>query len=50
VSLPDPAGLLAGTGKNMRHIRIDTLADVARPEVAELLRAAKAEREAALRN
>ena len=49
VSLPDPAGLLAGTGKNMRHIRIDNAADVARPEIAELLKAARAEREAALR-
>lgn len=47
-SLPDPAGLLGGTGKNMRHIRVDGPADVARPEIAELLRAAKAEREAAL--
>ena len=49
-SLPDPAGVLAGTGKNMRHIRIGNPADVARPEIADLLRAAKAEREAALRH
>ena len=47
-AFPDPAGLLTGTGKQMRHIRIDSAADVARPEIAELLRAAKAEREAAL--
>jgi hypothetical protein len=47
--LPDPAGLLTGTGKNMRHIRIDDGAEVARPEIAELLRAAKAERQAALK-
>ena len=47
-SLPDPADLLGGIGKNMRHIRIEGPGDVARPEIAELLRAAKAEREAAL--
>ena len=47
--LPDPAGLLTGTGNNMRHIRIDDPADVARSEIAELLQAAKAEREAALK-
>lgn len=47
-SLADPAGLLAGTGKQMRHIRVDSAADVPRPEITELLRAARAEREAAL--
>jgi hypothetical protein len=47
-SLPDPAGLLAGTGKAMRHIKISGPDDVARPEIAELLRAARAERDAAL--
>ncbi|HEX5579358.1 MAG TPA: DUF1801 domain-containing protein, partial [Candidatus Limnocylindria bacterium] len=47
-SLPDPAGLLTGTGKAMRHIPINRPADVERPEIAELLKAAKAEREAAL--
>ena len=47
--LPDPAGLLTGTGKNMRHIRIDDPAEVARSEIAELLRGARAEREAALK-
>ena len=47
-SLPDPAGLLTGTGKAMRHIPIHEPIDVQRPEIAELLKAAKAEREAAL--
>ena len=47
--LPDPAGLLSGTGKAMRHIRIGSPAELARPEFAGLLRAARAEREAALR-
>lgn len=48
-SLPDPAGLLAGPGKEMRHIRLEAPSDVDRPEIVELLRAARAEREAALR-
>jgi hypothetical protein len=47
-SLPDPTGLLDGTGKAMRHIRIERGADLARPEIAALLREARAEREAAL--
>ncbi len=47
-SLPDPAGLLTGTGKAMRHIKIDGPADVQRPELTALLTAARAEREAAL--
>ncbi|HEX2221138.1 MAG TPA: DUF1801 domain-containing protein [Candidatus Limnocylindria bacterium] len=47
-SLPDPAGLLGGPGKDMRHIRLDGVDDVGRPEVEELLKAARAEREAAL--
>jgi hypothetical protein len=47
-SLPDPAGLLTGTGKAMRHIPIRGPADVRRTEIAELLKAARAERAAAL--
>jgi hypothetical protein len=47
-SLPDPAGLLGGPGKAMRHMRLDSPDDVKRPEIAELLRAARAERETAL--
>lgn len=47
-SLPDPAGLLTGDGKAMRHIPIASANEVGRPEIAELLKAAKAEREAAL--
>jgi hypothetical protein len=38
--LPDPAGLLQGTGKRHRHVRISTLADLERPELRELLEAA----------
>lgn len=37
--LPDPAGLLEGTGAKMRHVKVRTLADVARPELRELVEA-----------
>lgn len=47
-SLPDPAGLLAGTGKAMRHIKIIGPGDLEGPEIEALLKAARAEREAAL--
>jgi hypothetical protein len=47
-SLPDPAGLLTGPGAAMRHIRLDGPHSVAKPEIAALLNAARAEREAAL--
>ncbi len=39
-SLPDPAGLLTGTGKRARHVRIENIADIQRPEVRELILAA----------
>lgn len=35
--LPDPAGLLEGTGAKMRHVKVRTLDDVARPELRELV-------------
>ena len=35
--LPDPAGLLEGTGAKMRHVKVRALADVARPELRELV-------------
>ena len=47
-SLPDPAGRLTGPGKAMRHLQVADADAVARPEIADLLRAARAEREAAL--
>jgi hypothetical protein len=47
-SLPDPAGLLGGGGKAMRHVKLDRPQDVGRPEIEALLRAARAERETAL--
>lgn len=45
-SLADPAGLLEGTGKALRHVKLRTLADAERPAVVALLRQAIAERAA----
>lgn len=40
VDLPDPTGLLEGTGKRARHVKIKRPEDIAQPAVQELLRAA----------
>jgi hypothetical protein len=40
--LPDPAGLLEGTGKSMRHVKIREEATVRREEVRRLVEAAAA--------
>jgi hypothetical protein len=42
IELPDPEGLLSGTGKRARHVKIETTADVERPGVRALLEAALA--------
>ena len=42
--LPDPEGLLAGTGKLFRHIKINTPEDLDRPAVRRLLEAASRHR------
>jgi hypothetical protein len=47
MTLPDPEGLLEGTGKSLRHVKVRTLADADRPAVRDLLIAAVAERKAA---
>jgi hypothetical protein len=39
-SLPDPEGLLEGTGKNLRHVKIKSEEDVKRRGLKELLQAA----------
>ena len=40
VELPDPGGLLEGTGKKMRHVKVDTL-DTARSDaMLDLIKAA----------
>jgi hypothetical protein len=38
--LPDPDGLLEGTGKLLRHVKIRSEADLERPSVRALVRAA----------
>lgn len=38
--LPDPAGLLTGTGKRARHVKIQRPEDLASPELRVLLEAA----------
>ncbi len=40
--LPDPAGLLIGTGKRARHVKIQRLDELASPELRALLEAAVA--------
>ena len=47
-SLPDPDGLLEGTGKALRHVKIRTLEDAKRPAVLALIVAAVAERRRSL--
>ena len=40
VELDDPAGLLQGTGARIRNVRLESLDDVARPELRRLLEVA----------
>jgi hypothetical protein len=44
-SLPDPAELLAGTGKGLRHVKVSTVAMANNPELVKLVIAAVADRE-----
>lgn len=46
--LPDPDGLLEGSGKAFRHVKIYSQADVKQPALRKLLEAAVKERENAL--
>lgn len=41
--LPDPAGLLEGSGKRARHVKLRTLDAVDRPELRELVLASAAQ-------
>ena len=43
-SLPDPAGLLEGTGKELRHIKLSDSSSAKNTAIATLLRKAIAER------
>lgn len=40
VDLPDPKGLLEGTGKRLRHVKLRTAADVRNPVLVALVRKA----------
>lgn len=40
-TLPDPDGILEGTGKQIRHIKIRTPSDLARPEIRAYVRRAR---------
>jgi hypothetical protein len=42
VELPDSEGLLEGTGKLHRHVKLNSVADVSRPALRALLQAAVA--------
>lgn len=46
--LPDPEGLLEGTGKKFRHVKVRTAGDVAQGGLRVLIEAAVRERERAL--
>jgi hypothetical protein len=46
--LPDPAGLLVGTGKRARHVKIQQTADLENPAIETLLRAALRQHQEAL--
>jgi len=41
VDLHDPAGILEGTGKGMRHVKVKKLSDLDRPEIRGFLRQAR---------
>ena len=47
VRLSDPKGLLEGAGKEFRHVKISTIADVRQPALRSLLQAAIKERRSA---
>ena len=40
-TLPDPKGILQGTGNQIRHITIQTLEDITRPEIRAYIRRAR---------
>lgn len=47
-ALVDPAGLIEGTGKRLRHVKVYSSEDVARSALRQLIESAKAERGQAL--
>ncbi|MEM1115161.1 MAG: DUF1801 domain-containing protein [Bacteroidota bacterium] len=49
VDVLDPEGLLGGTGKRLRHIKVRSVEEAEWPEIHDLIGAALAERQMALR-
>ena len=47
-ALDDPAGLLEGTGKKLRHVKVRSMEDAEKPVLRSLVAAALAERKKAL--
>jgi hypothetical protein len=47
-ALKDPSGLLEGAGKNLRHIKIRSLAEVSKKALGDLLKASLEERRTAV--
>ena len=47
-ALADPAGLIEGTGKRLRHVKVYSSEQVARPSLRQLIETATAERRQAL--
>ena len=47
-AIPDPDGLLEGTGKRMRHVKVHSVAEAESPAVRALVAAALAERRSTL--
>ena len=46
--LPDPSGMLQGTGKNLRHVKVRDLSTAKSKPVGDLLRTSIAKRKKAL--
>ncbi len=46
--LPDPEGLLEGTGKNLRHIKVRVVGEVAQPALRKIIQASLDERKKTL--
>jgi hypothetical protein len=46
--LPDPVGIMEGTGKKLRHVKVRSVEDAGRPEIRALIEEALAERRQAL--
>lgn len=47
-ALADPTGLIEGTGKRLRHVKVYSTEDADRPELRRLIESAKVERRQAL--